>query len=1060
MPPTTPPAPPASYNHGQPTGPGGGPPNGGLAAPAPVTSAPAAPRDPRYPTGFQPIYNPNDAAITTSQQLNDVYSALQNATNNLQLRDYSATAPQGTAATGSAAQGTASTYNAAQGGPSGYNASLGGASSIGGVAGSAALGNAAYADPTRISTAGDINWQAQQQTLANILARQAAGGGLSPADIQLRHGMEDSVAGNLAVLGSQRGSGNFALAQRSASDDRARAAAVLNQQMGLQRAQETLGAQGMLGNVLGTARGQAQNYNINQADLLQQLRMGNAGLEQGMTLADMNAANAMTGQNMGLAQQANEFNAGNAQNMTLADMSARNAALQYNAGNSQQSMLSNLLARNNQLQFNAGQGQAMTLADLVAQNQFGLTNLENQQQTNVQNLGLAGQYGLANQGAAIQSQGQYDQQLLGLLGAQTGIGQSNRAAMTADDQMRQMAALNQYATDKSVTLAQMQADANMTGALVGGTAALGAAALTAFSDKNVKTGITGGNPMLRSFLEQYQESRGVADPTNAPEAGFGLHVQRYSQALSGGGLTDDDTQAFTGPGESLSDEREKVPVAAKDDVRRGELGVLHRPDGGFSTEYSITVTDPRLNDGKPTNIPTLVKGQKDVYGILSGAPLTEEQNEAAIVRAAARVKAGGYLPSYDDISRADQIAADRSHSIGNAMMSDYAGTLPQTITPDASIRNAGTLFPWPATPNLDSSLSDDNEKEAVMSGNRGLQAFLEQQNAQTGAQNQQGSYNNAFMQTGAPPSAQVDRQMPPFAQPGFNPNANYGAPSLQDLLSSGYGGGGLDTLGGYQAGGFSPGGMTDQGSEWNAGITDAGSVQQGGISGPAGMTSGGVQLPPIPINHNAPIGGMSPVANAGVIGMMPRQLPPLTPGSIGANGSIGASSPLSPLSAPLTGVARPLPAAGTPTFAPGATPGLAAAGFPTTNLGSTGMTPIARSGPSTLAGRLSDEQEKTDISSDPAQMQDFLDRLHAHSYRYKDPSAPGAGEGRYVSPMAQELEQTDLGRNFVFEGPSGAKMINYGKLAGTQLAATAMLNERVNDLESLLRDDAAQRKAA
>lgn len=100
----------------------------------------------------------------------------------------------------------------------------------------------------------------------------------------------------------------------------------------------------------------------------------------------------------------------------------------------------------------------------------------------------------------------------------------------------------------------------------------------------------------------------------------------------------------------------------KDDALRGELGTLRRPDGGVSTEISITVTDKRLNDGKPTNIPLLVRGQKDVDALLRDKAPTREQEDIAIKRAAERVKVGASLPSYGSIDAATKAAESRPAS--------------------------------------------------------------------------------------------------------------------------------------------------------------------------------------------------------------------------------------------------------------------------------------------------------------------------------------------------------------------------------------------------------------
>jgi hypothetical protein len=98
------------------------------------------------------------------------------------------------------------------------------------------------------------------------------------------------------------------------------------------------------------------------------------------------------------------------------------------------------------------------------------------------------------------------------------------------------------------------------------------------------------------------------------------------------------------------------------DARKGELGSLRRPDGGVSTELSVTVTDPRLAGGRATNIPLLVAGQKNVQGLLAGDDPTEEQIEFAIRRAATRTKGGAALPSYDSVEEAVAAAKSRPES--------------------------------------------------------------------------------------------------------------------------------------------------------------------------------------------------------------------------------------------------------------------------------------------------------------------------------------------------------------------------------------------------------------
>ena len=84
----------------------------------------------------------------------------------------------------------------------------------------------------------------------------------------------------------------------------------------------------------------------------------------------------------------------------------------------------------------------------------------------------------------------------------------------------------------------------------------------------------------------------------------------------------------------------------------------------------------------------------------------------------------------------------------------------------------------------------------------------------------------------------------------------------------------------------------------------------------------------------------------------------------------------------------------------------------------------------------SDERVKTNIKSGDKDLEEFLDALGVYSYEYKDPKY---GEGRRISPMAQEIEKSPLGQAAISTNPEGYKMVDYGKLAGTQLAALALL---------------------
>jgi hypothetical protein len=97
---------------------------------------------------------------------------------------------------------------------------------------------------------------------------------------------------------------------------------------------------------------------------------------------------------------------------------------------------------------------------------------------------------------------------------------------------------------------------------------------------------------------------------------------------------------------------------------------------------------------------------------------------------------------------------------------------------------------------------------------------------------------------------------------------------------------------------------------------------------------------------------------------------------------------------------------------------------------------------------VSDINAKTNITPAEAELTEFLNALGIYSYEYKDKNN---GEGRRISPMAQEIEKSQLGKAAISTNPQGYKQVDYGKLAGTQLAALALLNHKYNKLEAQLK---------
>lgn len=97
------------------------------------------------------------------------------------------------------------------------------------------------------------------------------------------------------------------------------------------------------------------------------------------------------------------------------------------------------------------------------------------------------------------------------------------------------------------------------------------------------------------------------------------------------------------------------------------------------------------------------------------------------------------------------------------------------------------------------------------------------------------------------------------------------------------------------------------------------------------------------------------------------------------------------------------------------------------------------------AAAASDERVKTNIKDGNKALTSFLDAIGSKEYTYKD---KGYGAGKYVSPMAQELEKTELGKSMVKTDPtSGVKMVDYARGAGTYLSLAKHLHERLSKIE-------------
>jgi hypothetical protein len=107
----------------------------------------------------------------------------------------------------------------------------------------------------------------------------------------------------------------------------------------------------------------------------------------------------------------------------------------------------------------------------------------------------------------------------------------------------------------------------------------------------------------------------------------------------------------------------------------------------------------------------------------------------------------------------------------------------------------------------------------------------------------------------------------------------------------------------------------------------------------------------------------------------------------------------------------------------------------------------------------SDEDQKQNMSHSEDKLQSFVDAIKGYEYEYKDPSLPGAGPGKYISPMAQDLEKSEIGKNMVIDTPNG-KMVDYGRASGAMLATAAMLNDKTKEIDAKLEALMRKRKKA
>lgn len=94
----------------------------------------------------------------------------------------------------------------------------------------------------------------------------------------------------------------------------------------------------------------------------------------------------------------------------------------------------------------------------------------------------------------------------------------------------------------------------------------------------------------------------------------------------------------------------------------------------------------------------------------------------------------------------------------------------------------------------------------------------------------------------------------------------------------------------------------------------------------------------------------------------------------------------------------------------------------------------------------SDRNVKADVQDANQDVEQFMTEVGVHSYEYIDEKH---GKGRFAGPMAQELEETKLGKASVIDTDEG-KMVDFARLIPVIVSSLSNLNARLKSMEDKL----------
>jgi hypothetical protein len=167
----------------------------------------------------------------------------------------------------------------------------------------------------------------------------------------------------------------------------------------------------------------------------------------------------------------------------------------------------------------------------------------------------------------------------------------------------------------------------------------------------------GRNRAVPGDTAEWREGGWATPPDPASGGPYGLGTPlSYRQPLTPTVSADPSAAPPTGPA-GAPPNPDQGPHESGYRLSPGTPIPIQNADGSVSTELSITVTDPRLNGGRPTNIPSVWGGLR--------------QSEDDAIEFATR--SGIDWPSFNSIKQAEQAARQRSYDLGTGAQTSVGG---------------------------------------------------------------------------------------------------------------------------------------------------------------------------------------------------------------------------------------------------------------------------------------------------------------------------------------------------------------------------------------------------